>query len=171
MSTEEELKWMTNRYSWRYIPFRYQAMVATIVSAFLYYNLFELFFEPPNPGGGVCGTLFRPVLEEGDSKLGWIWDSGTFFTMNESLQCPRTMQGLWWEFLFTFAALAVCGLVMRRAIKRESTAPSDGSAPVNKSPGWKDDPFNSFKQRWWNGSSWSDLNQYRPGMEPREGED
>ena len=120
MSKEEELKWMTNRYSWRYIPFRYQAMVATIVSAFLYYNLFELFFNPINSSSGACGTLLRPVMDGSDYPLGWIWDSGiTLFTMNESLSCPRAMQGLWWEFYGTFAALAICGLVLRRAIRRE----------------------------------------------------
>ena len=165
MSTEEELKWMTNRYSWRYIPFRYQAMVATIVSAFLYYNVFNVYFS--DRSNGDCGSYFRPRLDEDPDVLGWFWH-----TLNgDNLNCSDTYySGLFWEFLFTFAGLAICGLVMRRAIKRESTAPSDGSAPGNKSPGWKDDPFNSFKQRWWNGSSWSDLNQYRPGMEPREGE-
>ena len=122
MSTEEELKWMTKKYSWRYIPFRYQAMVATIVSAFLYYNVFELFFNPINSSSGACGTLLRPVLddEDGNYKLGWIWDSGvSLFVFNDDLQCPRAMQGMWWEFFGSFAALAVCGLVMRRAIKRE----------------------------------------------------
>ena len=122
MSTEEELKWMTKKYSWRYIPFRYQAMVATIVSAFLYYNVFELFFNPINSSSGACGTLLRPVLDDEDSnnKLGWIWDSGiSLFTFNDNLNCPRAMQGMWWEFFGSFAALAVCGLVMRRAIKRE----------------------------------------------------
>lgn len=77
VSVEEELKWMTKRYSWRYIPFRYQAMVATIVSAFLYYNIFELFFNVVNGSTRACGTLLRPVIDgEGDSSyLGWLWDS------------------------------------------------------------------------------------------------
>jgi hypothetical protein len=123
MSTEEELKWMTKKYSWRYIPFRYQAMVATILSAFLYYNVFELFFNPINGASGACGTLLRPVLdgeELGGNTVGWIWDSGvSLFTRNDDLVCPRAMQGMWWEFFGTFAALAVCGLIMRRAIKRE----------------------------------------------------
>ena len=122
MSTEEELKWMTKKYSWRYIPFRYQAMVATILSAFLYYNVFELFFNPINSASGACGTLLRPVLEE-PNNVGWIWDSGvSLFTRNDDLVCPRAMQGMWWEFFGTFAALAVCGLVMRRAIKREDAS-------------------------------------------------
>ena len=97
-------------------------MVATIVSAFLYYNVFELFFNPINSSSGACGTLLRPVLddEDGNYKLGWIWDSGvSLFVFNDDLQCPRAMQGMWWEFFGSFAALAVCGLVMRRAIKRE----------------------------------------------------
>ena len=118
MSKEEELKWMTNRYSWRYIPFRYQAMVATIVSALLYYNLFGLLFEMQITGSANAGTLLRPIME--DDSVGWIWDSGvSFFSMNESLRAPRQMQIAWWEFFGTFAAIAICGLVMRRAIKRE----------------------------------------------------
>ena len=125
MSTEEELKWMTKKYSWRYIPFRYQAMVATIVSAFLYYNVFELFFNGINGASGACGTLFRPVLDDDGSTVGWLWNSGiNLFTINDSLQCPRTMQGMWWEFYGSSAALAICGLVLRRAIKREDAAKS-----------------------------------------------
>lgn len=121
MSTEEELKWMTKRYSWRYIPFRYQAIVATIVSGFLYYNLFELFFNPVNSGPGACGTLLRPVLDNG--SIGWIWDTGlSFFQLNADLNCARTIQGMWWEFFGTFAALAICGVVLRRAIKREDAS-------------------------------------------------
>ena len=84
MSTEEELKWMTKKYSWRYIPFRYQAMVAIIVSAFLYYNLFEWFLN----------------------------------FIESFLNLSRT-QERWLEFFGSFAALAICGLVMRRAIKRD----------------------------------------------------
>jgi hypothetical protein len=126
MDKEDELKWMTNRYSWRYIPFRYQAMVATIVSAFLYYNAFELFFNPINGASGACGTLLRPVLDgEDESTVGWIWDSGlTLFRRNDDLVCPRAMQGMWWEFFGTFAAIAICGLVMRRAIKRDEAPKS-----------------------------------------------
>ena len=126
MSTEEEVKWMTKKYSWRYIPDRYQAMVATIVSAFLYYNIFELFFNPINGAKGACGTLLRPTLEgEESSDVGWIWDSGiTLFSRNDDLVCPRAMQGMWWEFYGSFAALAICGLVLRRAIKREDAAKS-----------------------------------------------
>jgi len=45
MSTEEELKWMSKRYTWRFVPFIYQATVAIIVSDLLYYNLFGLLFE------------------------------------------------------------------------------------------------------------------------------
>ena len=126
MSTEEEVKWMTKKYSWRYIPGRYQAMVATIVSAFLYYNIFELFFNPINGASGACGTLLRPTLEgEESSDVGWIWDSGiTLFSRNDDLVCPRAMQGMWWEFYGSFAALAICGLVMRRAIKRDDASTS-----------------------------------------------
>ena len=101
-------------------------MVATIVSAFLYYNVFQLFFNPEDGSSGACGTLLRPVIDTDEStKVGWIWDSGvTLFTRNDSLNCPRMMQGMWWEFYGSFAALAICGLVMRRAIKREDAAKS-----------------------------------------------
>ena len=101
-------------------------MVAIIVSALLYYNVFELFFNPINAAVGACGTLLRPVLDgEDSSSVGWIWDSGvTLFARNDDLVCPRAMQGMWWEFYGSFAALAICGLVMRRAIKREDTAKS-----------------------------------------------
>ena len=101
-------------------------MVATIVSAFLYYNAFELFFNPINGASGACGTLLRPVLDgEDESTVGWIWDSGlTLFRRNDDLVCPRAMQGMWWEFFGTFAAIAICGLVMRRAIKRDEAPKS-----------------------------------------------
>lgn len=123
MTTEEELKWMTKRYSWRYIPFRYQAMVATIVSGFLYYNLFDLVIAPKTDSG-YCGSLLRPGFDDDflhdDAWVGWIWDSGvTLFGQNSDLSCPRTFVGLWWEFIGTFVGLAICGLVLRRAIKRE----------------------------------------------------
>ena len=123
MSVENELKWTTERYSWRYIPFRYQAMVATIVSAFLYYNLFELLFNPVHSGPGACGTMLRPVMDNEEGTLGWFWDVGfSLFSMNDSFKCPRTMQAMGWEFFATFVALAICGLVMRRAIKRENAS-------------------------------------------------
>jgi hypothetical protein len=97
-------------------------MVAIIVSAFLYYNLFELFFNPVSSGPGACGTMLRPVIDE-SGNLGWIWDSGiSLFKMNGSLRCPRTIQGMGWEFFASCAGLAVCGLVLRRAIKRENAA-------------------------------------------------
>lgn len=123
MSTEEELKWMTKKYSWRYIPFRYQAIVASIVSAFLYYNVYDLLFSPVTDSG-YCGSLLRPGFDEDflhdDSWVGWFWDSGvTLFNQNSDLSCPRTFVGLWWEFFACFAALAVCGLVLRRAIRRD----------------------------------------------------
>ena len=42
MSTEEEVKWLSKRYTWKYIPNRYQALVACIVSGFLYFNIFNV---------------------------------------------------------------------------------------------------------------------------------
>jgi hypothetical protein len=123
MSTEEELKWMTKRYSWRYIPFRYQAMVATIVSAFLYFNIFKIFFTPATAGNQACGSLMRPILDNDD--MGSLFSSGiSFFTLNDVYRCPRTIQGLWWELVGTFIGLAICGLVMRRAIKRDEATKS-----------------------------------------------
>jgi hypothetical protein len=125
MSTEEELKWMTKRYSWRYIPFRYQAMVATITAGFLYFNAFEILFSPTQDGG-ACGSIFRPALDDSSSTtLGGIFDSlSGMFTFNEDLVCKRHIQGQWWELFATFAALAICGLVMRRAIKRDEATRS-----------------------------------------------
>jgi len=35
VSTEEELKWMTKRYSWRYIPFRIRTAIASLMSVSL----------------------------------------------------------------------------------------------------------------------------------------
>jgi hypothetical protein len=98
-------------------------MVATFVSAFLYYNLFELFFNSVN-SPYACGTLLRPVLNNDDNSVGWIWDSSvSLFQRDGNMRCPRIMQGMWWEFFGSFAALAICGLVMRRAIRRgEGTA-------------------------------------------------
>ena len=114
MSTEEELKWMTKRYTWRYIPFRYQAMVAAIVSAFLYYNLFNVIFMDRSTGD--CGSWFRPKLDEEPYQLGWFWGDR---------KCSDAyFGGLFWEFMVTFAGIALCGLVLRRAIKREDAAKS-----------------------------------------------
>ena len=117
MSTEEELKWMTKRYSWRYIPFRYQAMVATIVSAFLYFEAWVILFRPTNAGNFACGSLFRPILSQEDPEdpVGWLYH---ILGDSEKLRCPRTMTGLYWEFIFVALGLAICGLVLRRAIKR-----------------------------------------------------
>jgi len=124
MSTEEELKWLTKRYSWRYIPFRYQSLVATITAAFLYFNVFTVLFRSENGAGGACGSVLRPVTEDGDVR----WLTLSFFSRDDSLNCSRYMQVRLWELVATFAALAVCGLVLRRAIRRE-----EGIAPKN---GW-----------------------------------
>ena len=122
MSTEEELKWMTKRYSWRCIPFRYQAMVATIVSALLYFNAFQIIFSPFQESRETCGSLFRPTTNgySPATSMGNIFDSlSGMFSVNRLLDCPRTTQAKGMELFATFAALAICGLVMRRAIKRE----------------------------------------------------
>lgn len=113
MSTEEELKWMTRKWSWKYIPDRYQAMVATIVSALLYFNAFGIIFSDRSTGS--CGTFLRPRLEGDGNTRGWITNS---LSGSDTYCSPGYFSGLYWEFLFTFAGLAICGLVMRRAIKR-----------------------------------------------------
>jgi hypothetical protein len=114
MSNDDELKWMTKRYSWRYIPDRYQAMVATVVSALLYYNAFNVLFSDRSTGD--CGSFIRPKLDEDPYVLGWLWNT----LGGENLKCSNAyFGGLFWEFLFTFVGLAICGLVMRRAIKRD----------------------------------------------------
>lgn len=98
VSASNEHKQLTNKFAWRYIPDRYQATVAVIVSGFLYYGVFEILFNPFDSGGDACGTLLRPVLRE-PNELGWIWDAGiSLWSLNESLACPRHFQGLGWEF-------------------------------------------------------------------------
>ncbi len=120
MSTEEELKWMTKRYSWRYIPFRYQAMVATIVSALLYFNVFNVLFVQQ---GDNCGTFVRPQLDRDEKPRGWIWDTFARGSSDSDVYCSDGFySGLLWSALFSFAGIAICGLVMRRAIKRDEAA-------------------------------------------------
>jgi uncharacterized protein YjbI with pentapeptide repeats len=112
MSTEEELKWMTKRYSWRYIPLRYQAMVATIVSAFLYFNIFNAIFRNEYE----CGSYFRPKLDGTPYRLGWFWD----VVFSDNNYCSDAyFLGRIWEAMASFAGLALCGLVLRWAIRRE----------------------------------------------------
>jgi hypothetical protein len=123
MSTEEELKWTTKRYSWRYIPFRYQAMVATIVSALLYFNIFQVFFGRQSSPNNTCGTFFRPILENEKYSDGWFWhslqDAVSEYDGTSITRCSGTWGALWWEAIASFVALAICGLVLRRAIKRD----------------------------------------------------
>ena len=112
---EDELKWMSPRKTWKYIPNRYQALTAQIVAAFLYFNLFDLLFKQSDSAGYACGSLVRPILENDDNTVGWFWNIlGDF----EQSRCPRTMTGLYSELFFTFGAIAICGLVLRNAIKR-----------------------------------------------------
>ena len=120
MSPTEETKWLTKRFAIRYIPHRYQAWVATIFSGLLLFRMWSIAFTPNVVGGDACGSFVRPVLdkEDSDNPIGWVWNIiGDF----DKAQCPRTMNGLWWEFLFGFVGLAICGLVLRRAIKRHDT--------------------------------------------------
>lgn len=113
---KDEVKWMGRFGTWKYIPNRYQAFVASVVSAFLYFNVFEILFQPTTSESGACGSLLRPVFRGEDTPL-WIWDTGPW-SVDLSLGCPRHIYGLWWEFIASFLALAICGGVLRRSIKR-----------------------------------------------------
>jgi hypothetical protein len=128
MATNDELKW-TRRGSWRFIPDRYQALVACLVAGLLYINIFDAFFGFRSGRDGSCGSFFRPVLTESDSyDTGWFWHStrDAFQNYSEALYkgtlqtfCPGAWKGVWWEALASFVGLAICGVVLRRAIKRE----------------------------------------------------
>ena len=112
---EDELKWMTPRWTWKYIPNRYQALVAQIVAAFLFLNIFKVVFSH-SPMVPACGTWLRPTIDEVD-KPGWFWNSGPF-SVNMDLVCPRHIYLSWWELFASFIGLFVCGVVLRNAIKR-----------------------------------------------------
>jgi hypothetical protein len=117
MSNDDELKWMTKRYSWRYIPYRYQAMVAGIVAALLYFNVFNVLFVQQ---GDNCGTFMRPQLDMDNKPRGWIWDTLSRGDYDSKVYCSDGFySGLLWTALFSFAGIAICGLVLRRAIKRD----------------------------------------------------
>jgi hypothetical protein len=116
IQNEDEVKWFGKLGSWKYVPNRYQAFVASIVSALLYYNMFGILFSPEPLSNGACGTLLRPVFEDELTPL-WIWDTGPW-SVDQSLGCPRYIWGLWSEFIASFLALAICGIVLRRSIKR-----------------------------------------------------
>jgi hypothetical protein len=148
LAKEDELRWSTKRGVLRYIPPRYQALAAVIVSALLYFNAFQVMFEPSNAHSSYCGSLMRPAVtrtsvdfeadwtyEGGELvrgvktsdvstyKLGWIWESaGALFSSDTDVECRRTISSLWWELWATFGGLAICGLVLRRAIRRENAA-------------------------------------------------
>lgn len=114
-SVDNELKWL-KRGSWKYIPERYQALVACIVSGFLYFNIFELVFSNTSDNG-ACGSVLRPTLDDQFSPS-WIW-SASPWRMNEDLVCPRHIYLSYWELIASFFGLAICGVVLRRAIRRE----------------------------------------------------
>ena len=125
MGYRDELKWGTKRGRRGYIPDRFQALVASITAAFLYFNIFQLLFSPKLDSGN-CGSLLRPsFVSEDGATIGWLWNTGiSLFRVNEDLICPLTHLSLWWEFFGSFAALAICGRVLRRAINRELNATS-----------------------------------------------
>jgi hypothetical protein len=113
---EDELKWMTPRKTWKYIPNRYQVLTAQIVAALLFFNIFQILFKPVTTGSGACGTLLRPVIDDQDTPS-WLWNAGPF-GVNMEAGCPRYTYLSWWEFFASFAGLAICGMVLRKAIKR-----------------------------------------------------
>jgi hypothetical protein len=112
---EDELKWMTPRKAWKYIPNRYQALTAQITAALLFFNLFDVLFKQADSATFACGSLVRPILGDDDNTVGWFWN---ILGNIDNSRCPRTTTGLFWEFFFTIGALAVCGIVLRKAIKR-----------------------------------------------------
>ncbi len=113
---EDELKWMTPRKTWKYIPNRYQVLTAQIVAALLFFNIFQILFKPVTTGSGACGTLLRPVIDDQDTPS-WLWNAGPF-GVNMEAGCPRHAYLSWWEFFASFIGLAICGMVLRKAIKR-----------------------------------------------------
>ena len=126
MSNRAENNWLGRRGGIRYVPPRYQAQVASIVAALLFYNIFRVLMEPTNDSG-ACGSLFRPVIK-GDSTPGWIWNSSPFH-VNASLNCPQFTYGLWWNLFGSFIGLAICGIYLRQAIGREKQALSPDVGP------------------------------------------
>ena len=129
MSQNDEVKWMTTRGTWRYIPDRYQALVATVVSALLYFNAFEVVFS--DRSGGNCGSFLRPRLDSDRSLRGWF----THSLSGNDTYCGRGyFSNLQWEFAFTFFGLAICGLVLRRVIRRESNPVTDGVKKLKNRP-------------------------------------
>jgi hypothetical protein len=103
-------------------------MVATIVSALLYFNVFNLLFVQQESN---CGSLVRPQLDQDDKPRGWFWNIGSQDYDNDPIvSCSNGYyDGLFWSALFSFVGIAICGLVMRRAIERE-----DGSEPTPEKP-------------------------------------
>ena len=112
---EDELKWMSPRKTWKYIPNRYQALVAQIVAAFLFYNIFEILFQTTRGSNGSCGTLLRPADDGGN--LLWFWNAKTW-NIDWGIMCPFDSYLLWWELAASIIGLAICGFVLRKAIKR-----------------------------------------------------
>lgn len=118
MTTQPQPKqgnaWFSKRGWIQYVPPRYQALVAQITAALLYFNILKTVFGVQDFNVGSCGSLFRPVVEDRDwGRPGWFWNIG-------SAQCDRMMSGRLWELLFTFVGLAICGVVLRRAERGNS---------------------------------------------------
>jgi len=126
-----ELDWMGRRGMLRYIPFRYQALVAQIVAGLLCFHIFQTLTVPESAGKEFCGSLVRPVInwEDGSfvsqglgtlrswkvdviQKVGWFWNIGSAY-------CPDYISVRLNGMFLSFIALAICGIIMRRAIKRE----------------------------------------------------
>lgn len=129
MGTASKTKWIGRFGSWKYIPDRFQALVACIAAGLLYVNVFEKLFGYRTGRDGSCGSFVRPVLVESENfDTGWFWHSFRDAVANyadasdaNSLEtfCPGAWKGLWWELIFSFAALAICGFTLRRSVKRE----------------------------------------------------
>ena len=129
MNSTSETKWTGRFGSWKYIPDRFQSLVACIAAGLLYFNIFEKLFGYRTSRDGSCGSFVRPVLVESENfDTGWIWHSfrdavanyaEAFYAESFLTFCPGAWKGMWWELIFSFAALAICGFVLRRSIKRE----------------------------------------------------
>ncbi len=116
----DEQQWPTGE-TRRYVPFRYQAIVAPIVAGLLYFHLFQTFtFQESSGLSCNAGSLLRPVIDWDDGsvnadviqKVGWSWNLG-------SAHCPEVISARLDDMFHSFIALAICVIVMRRTNKRE----------------------------------------------------
>jgi hypothetical protein len=116
MESGNEMQAKTKSSGW--IPARYRALVASITLGLLYFELFRILFAPTDAGNYACGSLVRPILSQDDPEdpVAWFWN---IIGDLDKTRCPRTITGLYWEFLFVAAGILIAGLVLRRAVRRQ----------------------------------------------------